>query len=156
MSAKTQFLQKLQTLHASPATYDHKSQADIAAFRQRISLLQETITQWLTETGIDIESTAVSLTDLLVGDRAFEVPGLVLRYENRLIKFTPLFLYGQGVTGCVEVSLFAEGQLTPLYRLFMRAGDKTEWSGRPLEKYFGDMTLFTEETFFGMIQGLLP
>lgn len=99
MSAKTHFLKKLQGLQPSCGTFGSKTEADIAAFRQRLTQLHTRMDAWLKETGIGIESTSVSLIDLLVGQRAFEVPGIILRYENRRITFTPLFFVRPGRDG---------------------------------------------------------
>jgi len=156
MSAKTHFLKKLQGLQPSCGTFDSKTEADIAAFRQRLTQLHTRMDAWLKETGIGIESTSVSLIDLLVGQRAFEVPGIIFRYENRMITFTPLFLYGQGVTGCVEVNLCAGGNMTRICRLFMRAGKRTEWCCTRVSLLSGPVHEFDEEAFFATLEGLLP
>ncbi|GAB2947046.1 hypothetical protein [Hafnia psychrotolerans] len=156
MSAKTHFLKKLQALQSSCPTFDSKTEADIAAFRQRLTQLHTRMDAWLKETGICIEGTSVSLIDLLVGQRAFEVLGIILCYENRTITFTPLFLYGQGVTGCVEVNLCAEGSMTPICRLFMRAGRRTEWCCTRASLLSGPVHEFDEEAFFATLEGLLP
>jgi hypothetical protein len=60
--------------------------------------LQETMERWLTDTGISAEAVSVLLVEFLIGGRAFNVPGIHLRYENRMMKFTPVFLYGQGLS----------------------------------------------------------
>jgi len=98
-SAKSQFLQKLQAHRAAPRPFDSRVQADIATFSQRISALQVSMEAWLDGTGIETEATAETLTDLLAGQASFPVPGIRLRYEERSINITPLFLYGHGVTG---------------------------------------------------------
>ncbi|RWR02188.1 hypothetical protein ED28_11190 [[Pantoea] beijingensis] len=156
MSAKARFLKKIQALQPASCSFERKSQADIAAFRLRMSELQECIAQWLTDTGIETETSTVSLTDLLVDNQAFDLPALRLYYDKKAIKFTPLYLYGQGVTGCVEVSLCVERKQTPLYRLFMRAGSHNDWCCRPAETPAGPVTVFDEEMFFSMIESVLP
>ncbi len=155
MSAKARFLQKLQERRPRNGAFENKSQADIAEFCQKMQQLQESIEAWLTDTGVRTESVSVSLIEFLIGGRAFSVPGIHLRFENRLVKFTPLFLYGQGVTGCVEVSLCADGCVTPLYRLFMRAGENSSWTWRPAGIASGKGKMFGEDAFFEMIEGLL-
>lgn len=156
MSAKTQFLKKLQAQQSSPYSFKSKSQADIAELCMRMKLLQEQMEDWLVDTGVRPESTPVSLTDLLVEEGAFDVPGIILRYKNRSITFTPLFMYGHGVTGCVEVSLWAEEKATPLSRLFMRAGHIPGWSCTPPGTLFRPDRAFNEEGFFALIAALLP
>lgn len=104
---------------------------------------------------ISLECTSVPLTDLLVDSRAFEIPGIQLHYEKRTIKFTPLFLYGQDVTGCVEVSLCADGRLIPLSRLFMRSGKSTDWTYTLSGGSSWSRCDFGEEAFFMMLDGLL-
>lgn len=155
MSAKTQFLKKLQARQPSPCSFGSKSESDIAMFRQQMSELQERMGGWLENTGISLEYTSVPLTDLLVDSRAFEIPGIQLHYEKRTIKFTPLFLYGQDVTGCVEVSLCAEGRLIPLSRLFMRSGKSTDWTYTLSGGSSWSRCDFGEEAFFMMLDGLL-
>ncbi len=70
-----------------------------------------------------------------------------------MIKLTPLFLYAQGVTGGVEVSLHAQGRVTALGRLFMRAGHVKHWT---FNQQNGPACTFDEEVFFEVIAGLLP
>ncbi|HEY1847218.1 MAG TPA: hypothetical protein VGH05_20515 [Buttiauxella sp.] len=156
MSAKERFLQKLQQHRAVPGSYESKSQADIAAFRQRMGQLQADIEGWLEGTGVRIESTTVSLVELLVDNRSFDIPGIELRLENRIVKFTPVFLYGQGVTGCVEASLCADGKVQPLSRLFMRSGENINWTCTPPTAISGLRRAFNEDAFFEIIEGLLP
>lgn len=156
MSAKARFLKKLQDQQPHPRTFDSKSEADIAEFGIRMERLQESMEGWLAETGIQIESLPVSVLDLFAGGSSFTVPGLVLRYENRLIKFTPVFLYGQGVTGGVEVTLSSDGLVMPLYRLFMRSSEEANWSYSVYGGVATHRKAFSEEVFFEMIAHLLP
>lgn len=156
MTAKARFMNKLQAQQPRPRGFENKGQADIAEFRLRMSQLYEQIETWLTDTGIQTESRVVSLIELLIGGRAFQVPGILLRYQNRTITFTPVFLYGQGVTGCVEVSLCADGHTTPLCRLFMRAGKDVDWTVGEADAATGRRAPFGEEAFFSTIEPLLP
>lgn len=156
MSAKARFLKKLQDQHPRRTDFDTKAEADIAAFRQRISQLQETMETWLAGTDIRTETTVVSLIELLTGGSAFTVPGITLHYAQRRIRFTPVFLYGQGVTGCIEVCLYAESTIQALYRLFMRSGDRHDWTWCPAGVQCGKPEWFDEEAFFTMIAPLLP
>ncbi|EMD1658725.1 hypothetical protein QEG60_004661 [Pluralibacter gergoviae] len=151
-SAKSQFLQKLQAHRAAPRPFDNRVQADIATFSQRISALQVSMEAWLEGTGIETEATAETLTDLLAGQASFPVPGIRLRYEERSINITPLFLYGHGVTGCLAVSLRADGRRTPLGRLLMRP-DRV--CARPALPSAPETDL-NEETFFTLLAPLLP
>lgn len=155
MSAKMQFLNKLQASHSSSGAFANRSQADIAAFRQRMAQLQTQMAEWLAGTGLKPESATVSLTDLLAGECAFDIPAVTLRHENRRITFTPLFLYGHGVTGCVEARLYADGKITPLGRLFMRAGQATGWTCSGCGAPSRPERAFDEEAFFGMAEALL-
>lgn len=66
--------------------------------------LQEQMDAWLMGAGVNVESFTAYVTDQLVQGGAFEIAGIVLRYDDRVVKFVPVFLYGQGVTGCVEVT----------------------------------------------------
>ena len=70
MSAKERFLKKLQDSHPHSGSFDNKGQADIAEFRQRMSELQENMQEWLTDTGIRVESTSVSLRTAASGSSA--------------------------------------------------------------------------------------
>jgi len=156
MSVKSQFLEKLQTRQSAPASFVSKTEADIAEFRLRMVQLQEQMDTWLVGTGLNVETFTVSVTDLLVEGGTFEIAALVLRIDDRSVKFMPTFLYGQGVTGCVEVALHAEGSVTSLGRLFMRAGHFSDWTitlpgavSRPGQS-------FDESTFFSLILALLP
>jgi hypothetical protein len=106
MSVKSQFLKKLQASTTCTCSCISKSQADIAEFRQRMAQLQEQMDAWLTDTGLNVEPLTVSVPDLLVEGGAFDISGIVLRYDNRAVNFMPIFLYGQGVAGCVEVTFF--------------------------------------------------
>lgn len=155
MTAKARFLKKLQAQQPQSGSFPNKGQADIAAFRQRMAQLQDEMEEWLTDTGIETETRSVTLIELLIGGRQFAVPGILLRYKNRTVKFIPAFLYGQGVTGCVEVSLCVDNNLTPLCRLFMRSGQDTNWR-YCLPDAPGERRTFNEDAFFGIIEPLLP
>ncbi|MHA4830501.1 hypothetical protein D3C81_151090 [compost metagenome] len=156
MSAKARFLQKLQDQQPRTVAFDTKAEADIAAFRQRISLLHESMDEWLAGTEIRTEATATSLIEFLIGGSAFSVPGINLHYAQRSIRFTPIFLYGQGVTGCIEVCLTADGKISPLYRLFMRSGGRDDWTWSPVRTLNAKQVRFDEEAFFTLIVSLLP
>lgn len=156
MSAKARFLKKLQDQQPHPRSFDSKSEADIAEFGNRMERLQETIEGWLLETGIQLESMPVSVLDLIARGSSFSVPGLILRYENRQVKFSPVFLYGQGVTGGVEVTLSSDGLIMPLYRLFMRSSEEANWSYSIYGGVAAHRKAFSEEVFFEMIAHLLP
>jgi hypothetical protein len=130
MSVKSQFLKKLQARQPAPVPAISKSQADIAEFRQRMAQLQEQMDAWLTDTGLNVEPLTVSVPDLLVEGGAFEISGIVLRYDSRAVKFMPIFLYGQGVAGCVEVTFFP-GKVISQGRLFMRVGSANDWIFTP-------------------------
>lgn len=156
MSAKERFLKKLQDAQPLCGALENKGQADIAEFRLRMSQLQETMEAWLDGTGIRAESFPVSLLEFLIDSRAFSVPGIQLHYENRRVSFTPAFLYGQGVTGCVDVSLCTEGSVNPLCRLFMRTGENRDWTWRPAGNSTSPGGAFSEDAFFGMVESLLP
>jgi hypothetical protein len=151
MSAKAQFLQKLQDQLPRTAAFDTKAEADITAFRQRISLLHESMETWLTGTEVRTETTNTSLIEFLIGGSAFSVPGIILHYQQRSIRFTPIYLYGQDVTGCIEVCLCTTGNIQPLYRLFMRRGGCDDWTWSPA----GTLNA-KQEAFFTMIAPLLP
>ncbi|MCS2171801.1 hypothetical protein MUU46_15975 [Scandinavium sp. TWS1a] len=155
MSAKAQFLKKLQDQQPGRRDFDSKSEADIAELRLRMDELQEMMDAWLAGTGICIESYDVVLSDLLAGRKTFSVTALKLHYDNREIKFTPVYLYGQGVTGCVEVSLWIEGRVTPQYRLFMRCSESINWTCSPAAIPGARRRAFSEDAFFEMITGLL-
>lgn len=156
MSAKSQFLKKMQDQHPRNETFDTKAEADIAAFRQRIIQLQGSIETWLNGMDIRTEATTISLIEFLIGGSAFSVPGITLHYGKRSIRFTPIFLYGRGVTGCIEVCLYASDVVCPLYRLFMRSGEQNGWTGCPAGVLSGNPGRFDEETFFTIIIPLLP
>lgn len=156
MSAKARFLKKLKDQQPHPRSLDRKNEADIAEFGNRMERLQEAMEGWLSETGVQVESLPVSVLDLFAGGSPFSVPGLVLHYENRQVKFTPVFLYGQGVTGGVEVTLCTEGHITALYRLFMRSSDDINWSYSVYGGMASPRHAFTEDAFFDMIGQLLP
>jgi len=155
MSVKSQFLKKLQTRDPAPVSFTSKTQADISEFCLRMTQLQEQMDAWLTGTGLSVERFTVSVTDLLVEGGAFEISGIILRYDNRSVKFVPAFLYGQGVTGCVEVTLHDEGIVMPLGRLFMRAGHFSDWTFTPPGVLSRHGLVFDESTFFGLILALL-
>ena len=154
MSAKERFLKKLQDSQPRSGSFDNKGQADIAEFRQRMSELHENMEEWLTDTGIRLESTSVSLVECLIGGKSFSVPGIQLQYEDRKIKFTPVFLYGQGVTGCVEASLCTQSGIIVLCRLFMQAGENRHWTWRPANAFDGPGGAFGEDAFFDLVERL--
>jgi len=157
MSAKMQFLTRLQARRPPATSYGSKSQADIALFCQRMAQLQEQMETWLSGTGLNVESQAISVTDLLVEGGAFDISGIILRYEDQIIKFMPIFLYGQGVTGCVEASAHTAGCITPLGRLSMRSGNiLNDWTFNPPDALSRKGQLFDEGTFFRLILALLP
>ncbi|WP_330985508.1 MULTISPECIES: hypothetical protein [Enterobacterales] len=155
MTAKAQFLKKLQEQKSRKGASTGSNQADITEFRQRIGELQENMEAWLAGTGIGIESTAVSLIEYLIGGKAFNVPGILLRYENKTVEFTPVFLYGQGVTGCMEVIFCADRNSTSAYRLFMRSSENTRWTWGPTGPGWMPRCEFNEDVFFDMVSRLL-
>jgi len=156
MTAKNQFLKRLQARHSPPTTFSSKHQADIAGFRQQMALLLDNMNAWLADTALQAEELTVSVTDLLVEEGTFDIPGIVLNYENRTIKFIPIFLYGQGVIGCVEVTLCTGNNVTRLSRLFMRAGQLSAWSLNQQRNVSRPGELFDEDAFFRLINVLLP
>ena len=156
MSVKSQFLKKLQARQPVPVSFTSKTQADIAAFRQRMAQLQEQMDAWLTGTGLNAEPFTASVTDLLVEGGAFDIPGIVLHYDDRSVTFTPVFLYGQGVTGCVEAAFHTKGSMSALGRLFMRSGTVSDWTYTPVGALSRSGQRFDESTFFGLILALLP
>ncbi|WP_145503747.1 hypothetical protein [Yersinia vastinensis] len=156
MSVKSQFLEKLQIRQSAPASSVSKSQTDIAEFRLRMAQLQEQMDAWLVGIGLSVEAYSTSVTDLLVEGGAFDIVALVLRIDDRSVKFVPAFLYGQGVTGCVEVTFHNGGLVTPLGRLFMRSGMVNNWTFIPPGILSRPGQGFDENTFFGLILALLP
>lgn len=151
MSVKSQFLKKLQA--SQPVS---KTQADIAEFRLRMRQLQEQMDTWLEGTGLSVEAYSTFVTDLLVDSGTFEIAGIVLRYHDRSVKFMPVFLYGQGVTGCVETTFHDGRRVTSLGRLFMRSGSVSDWILTPPGVLSRDGKIFDESAFFGLIIALLP
>lgn len=156
MSVKSQFLEKLQARQPAPASSLNKTQADITEFRLRMTQLQEQMDAWLEGTGLSVEVYSTSVTDLLVENGTFEITALVLRIDDRSVKFVPVFLYAQGVTGCVEATFHNGGLVTPLGRLFMRSGTVNKWSFTPAGALSLSGLDFDESTFFGLILALLP
>ncbi|MDT0177291.1 hypothetical protein Q9R34_14735 [Enterobacter sp. BRE11] len=156
MSVKSQFLQKLQFRQPALALSVSKCQADIAEFRLRMTQLQEQMDTWLEGTGLNLEALNTSVMDLLVEGGAFDIAALILRIDDRSVKFVPTFLYDQSVNGCVDVTLHADGSVTSVGRLFMRTGQLNEWRlthpGAPVLP--GEH--FDEDAFFGLILSLLP
>ncbi|EGT5658736.1 hypothetical protein JD793_004959 [Citrobacter braakii] len=156
MSVKSQFLKKLQARQSAPVSFTSKAQADIAEFRLRITQLQEQMDTWLLDTGLSVEAFMASVTDLLVEGGVFDIAGIVLCVDDRAVKFMPVFLYGQGVTGCVEV-IFDDGKhTTSLGRLFMRSGTVNNWTFTPPGALSFSGQCFDEGTFFSLIMALLP
>ncbi|WPM85069.1 hypothetical protein QNH14_00835 [Apirhabdus apintestini] len=156
MSVKSQFLKKLQARQSAPVSFASKSQADIAEFRLRITQLQEQMDAWLVDTGLNVEAFMASVTDLLVEGGAFDISGIVLCVDERAVKFVPVFLYGQGVTGCMEVTFHDGGNVTSLGRLFMRSGTANNWTFTPPGTLSRPGQCFDESTFFSLILSLLP
>lgn len=156
MSVKSQFLDKLQARQSAPASSVSKSQADIAEFCLRITQLKEQMDVWLEGTGLNVEAYSTSVTDLLVENGTFEITALVLRIDDRSVKFVPAFLYGQGVTGCVEATFDDGRYTTSLGRLFMRSGRVNNWTFTPSGALCPSGQGFDESTFFGLILALLP
>ncbi|HGH4746702.1 TPA: hypothetical protein ACJIXE_000514 [Serratia marcescens] len=156
MSVKSQFLKKLQSRHPTSAASNNKSQIDIATFRWGMEQLQAQMDTWLMETGLNAQTLTASMMDLLVEGGAFEIPAIVLHYEDRVIKFMPIFLYGQGVMGCVEATLHTGKSVIALGRLFMRAGHVSDWTFTPPGSLSHAGDVFDEETFYHLIAGLLP
>ncbi|MEB2420599.1 hypothetical protein [Citrobacter sp. R-1.5.2] len=156
MSVKSQFLEKLQTRQSAPAASVSKTQADIAEFCLRMTQLQEQMDAWLESTGLSVEAYSTSVTDLLVEGRVFDIDALVLRIDDRSVKFVPVFLYGQGVTGCVEATFHNGRLVTPLGRLFMRSGTVNNWTFTPPGALSPSGQSFDESIFFGLILALLP
>lgn len=60
---------------------------------------------WLAGSGLNVDTFTVSVTDLLVEGGSFDIFAIVLHYEDPFVKFMPVFLYGLGVTGCVEATI---------------------------------------------------
>lgn len=155
-SAKTQFLTKLRAHRSVSRPFDNQVQADIAALSRRIADLKMRAEAWLDGTGIEVGTSNEQLTDLLAGQQAFPLPGIRLRYAERTIAFSPLFLYGHGVTGCLEISLRCGGRRSPLGRLFMRAGRHEGWMLARTALHSDAEESLTEEAFFSLLAPLLP
>ncbi|MDR2263435.1 MAG: hypothetical protein LBE93_08265 [Enterobacter asburiae] len=156
MSVKSTFLKKLVARQPAPVSFTSKTQADIAEFRLRMMQLQEQMDTWLEGSGLHVETFTVSVTDLLVKGGAFDIAALVLRIDDRSVKFVPAFLYGQGVTGCVEAA-FHNGELvTPLGRLFMRSGTVNNWTFTLPGALSHPGQGFDESAFFSLILALIP
>ncbi|HGM6664144.1 TPA: hypothetical protein ACKQC7_000800 [Serratia marcescens] len=156
MSVKSQFLKKLQSRHPTSAASSNKSLTDIATFRWRMEQLQAQMDRWLMDTGLNAQTLTASMMDLLVEGGAFEIAAIVLHYDDRAIKFMPIFLYGQGVTGCVEATLHTGKTVISLGRLYMRAGHVSDWTFAPAGSLSRTVDVFDEETFYHLIAGLLP
>ena len=156
MSVKSRFLEKLQTRLSAPVSFASKTQADIAEFRLRITQLQEQMDAWLECAGLNVELFTTSVTDLLVEGGFFDIAGIVLCVDDRAVKFMPVFLYGQGVTGCMEVTFHDGGKVTSLGRLFMRSGSVNDWIFTPQGALSCPRQDFDESAFFGLILSLLP
>ncbi|PKH22392.1 hypothetical protein CIG19_13910 [Enterobacterales bacterium CwR94] len=156
MSAKARFLQKLQDNNPRIDPNASKGQADLAAFQLRLEALQGIIDDWLEGTGIAIANGHCLLTEMLIGSSAFTVPCFELHHENRVVKFTPIYLYGQGVTGCVEVTLIADGKVSVLGRLFMRSAESQNWTYTSAHLAGQSRKTFDEEAFFTVIEPVLP
>lgn len=156
MSVKSQFLKKLQDRQPVPASLGSKSQADIAEFRLRVEQLQTQMDEWLTGTGLNVKPLTVSVLDLLVEGGAFEISGIVLHYDSRAVKFMPIFLYGQGIAGCVEVTFCSGDKVISQGRLFMRVGNVNGWFFTPPDTSSRSGQLFDEGIFYGLILALLP
>lgn len=156
MSVKSQFLEKLQTSESASVTSVSKGQVDIAEFRLRMTQLQEQMDVWLVGTGLNVETLSTPVRDLLVEGGAFDIATLVLRIDDRSVKFVPSVLYCQGVIGYMEV-IFHNGELvTPLGRLVMRSGRMDKWIFIPPGALSPSGQDFDESTFFGLILALLP
>ena len=97
----------------------------------------------------------IYVLDLLVEGGAFDISGIVLRYGNRAVKFMPIFLYGQGVAGCVEVTFFSGYSAISQGRLFMRVGSVYDWIFTPPDTSPQSGKLFDEGVFFDLILALL-
>lgn len=93
--------------------------------------LEEQMDAWLVGTGLNVETLSTAVTDLLVDGGAFDIATLVLRIDGQSVKFVPAFLYGQGVTGCVEATFHDGRHPTSLGRLFMRSGTVNNWTFTP-------------------------
>ncbi|WP_261641155.1 hypothetical protein [Erwinia mallotivora] len=118
--------------------------------------LQEQMDAWLVGTGLNVETLNTPVTDLLVEGGRFDIVAPVLRIDDRSVKFVPAFLYGQGVTGCVEAAFHNGGLVMPLGRLFMRSGTVNNWTFAPPGALSPSGLGFDENTFFGLILVLLP
>lgn len=97
-----------------------------------------------------------TVTDLLVEGGKFDIATLVLRIDDRSVKFVPTFLYGQGVTRCVEATFHKRGLVTPLGRLFMRYGMVNKWTLLRQGLYPVMGRFLMKARFFGLILALLP
>ncbi|WP_241617734.1 hypothetical protein [Rosenbergiella epipactidis] len=107
-------------------------------------------------TGLTPEMLTTSVTDLLVEGGAFDISGIILRYDDRSVKFMPIFLYGRSVARCVEVAFHKGGGVTSLGRLFMRSGSVNDWTFTPPGVLSRPGQRFDESTFFGLILALIP
>ncbi|MBT2092358.1 type VI secretion system lipoprotein TssJ [Enterobacter bugandensis] len=108
------------------------------------------------DTGLNVSTVSASVSDLLVEGGAFEISGIVLRYDGRAVKFMPIFLYGQGVAGCVEVTFCSGENVISQGQLFMRVGRGSDWIFTPPDTPSRSGQLFDEGIFFGLILALLP
>lgn len=155
MSLKSRFLKELHSRQPAPVSPGSKSQIDIAEFRLRMAQLQTQMDEWLTGTGLNVEPLTISVPDLLVEGGAFDISGIVLRYDSRAVKFMPIFLYEQGVAGCVEITFCSGEKVISQGRLFMRVGSVSDWTFTFPDTPSRSGQLFDEGVFFGLILALL-
>ncbi|MEZ2604648.1 hypothetical protein [Kluyvera intermedia] len=69
--------------------------------------------EWLNGTKVRTEATTTSLIEFLIGGSACSIPGMPLHYAQQSILFSTIFLYGQGVAGCIEACLYATDDTWP-------------------------------------------
>jgi len=152
MSAQNKFFKKLDHKKSKKAVTDNL-QDDIDVFRKETQRLLETVENWFRDTPIHYNKWETSLTENIVPEAIYQMPGMTLINDDKHLHITPLGMYCLGgVKGRILVSLRVNGEEKNLFecRLNDSRADFDEWALIDCANKKKIMP-FREDTFFDYI-----
>lgn len=165
MSAKDEFLRKVQENNEAKQSNEERVRADVNSFRTRVFSLSKDIEQWLHGSGIQVSQSEVSLNDETVSyalgnnaDGRYKITQIRLQNGDKNAVLKAEGLYYMGATGCLSLTVTnpyrAPSQAK--FTLFMHVANQQEegWTITRDGQKSLEGKLLTEDEFFSAIESL--
>jgi len=150
MSAKDEFLRKMEANQTSAQDENNTIKSKVAEFQRETELLFETIKGWVRDTGMQAAITQKTLT-VESSPETYQISVLKLTNGSKTLQFMPEGLfYMFGITGSIKVSLSTPGTHKALFELHMK-NTRAGYDGWIIAKSSTDLTPFNEDNFFNSI-----